>query len=90
MQQQEQILIFMKALGELIKEIREEKTHRSINKFAREYEFDRGNLSKIERGLLGCRLITAWKISEAAGISFSEFAQRLENKLGKDFSLIDE
>lgn len=90
MQQPDKNLQFMIAVGEVFKDIREEKTHHSINKFALEYDLDRGNLSRIEKGLLGCRLITAWKISEAAGISFVEFAQRLEKKLGKDFVLFDE
>ena len=80
----------MLAVGEVFKEIRDEKTHHSINKFALEYDLDRGNLSRIERGLLSCRLITAWKIAEAAGISFTEFAQRINDKLGKDFTLLDE
>ena len=29
------------------------------------------------------------KTSEALGIKFSEFAKKLEEKLGKDFTLID-
>nr|QGT49701.1 hypothetical protein Melaina855_0880 [uncultured Candidatus Melainabacteria bacterium] len=90
MQQDDKTLQFMKAVGAVFKDVREEETHNSINKFAREYDIDRGNLSKIERGIINCRLITAWKLSEAAGIKFSEFAKRLEEKLGKDFILMDE
>ncbi len=83
-------LKFNKIAGDLFKELREEKSSDSMSQFAREYDFDRGNFSKIERGIVNCRLITAWKFSEAVGIKFSDFAKRLEDKLGKDFKIIDE
>ncbi len=90
MQQDDKILYFHKAVGAIFKEIRENKSNISISRFAREYDVDRGNLSKIERGMLGCRILTAWKISEAAGIKFSDFAKRLEDKLGAGFKFFDE
>lgn len=34
--------------------------------------------------------MTAWRISEALGISFVDFAKMLEEKLGDDFKFIDE
>ncbi len=37
-----------------------------------------------------CKLVTLWKIAEALGIPLSELILALENKLGKDFKLIDE
>ena len=60
-----------------------------MSNFAIEYDFDRGNFSKIERGLVNCRLVTAWKFSEAAGVKLSEFAKMLEEKLGDDFTFFD-
>ena len=81
--------LFNKALGEVIQEI-VSSTGKSISTFAREYDFDRGNLSKITRGKLGCRIETVWKIAEAGNIDFTEFSKRLKNKLGNNFSLIDE
>jgi len=80
---------FKYAVGQVLKEIRTQ-TGRSLNKFALEYDLDRGNLSKIERGITNCRLITAWKIAEAAGISFVDFARLLEAKLSENFKLTDE
>ncbi len=62
----------------------------SQRKFADEYDIDRGNLSKIEKGIVDCSLLTAWKIAEAAGIKFSDFAKQLEENLGDDFKLLDE
>ena len=88
-QADEKILLFNKTVGKLLKELRNNNSKTTINKFAREYDMDRGNLSKLERGIINCRLINAWKLSEALGIKFSEFAKKLEEKLGKDFTLID-
>ena len=81
--------LFKKALGEIILETIN-NSGKSISTFAREYDFDRGNLSKITRGQLGCRMETVWRIAEAGNIDFIEFSKRLKHKLGNDFSLIDE
>ena len=88
--QDKRIKQFKKAVGEIIREVRKTKTNLSITRLAYEYEFDKGNISKTERGLYNIQLATAWKLCEALGISFSEFAKLLENKLGKDFTFIDE
>ena len=47
-------------------------------------------MSKLERGLICCNLVTAWKIIEAANIDFVDFAQKLKEELGDDFKLMDE
>lgn len=88
--QDKKVETFKIAVGEVIKELRKTRTNLSINKLALEYDFDKGNLSKTERGLYSIQLITAWKISEALGIKFSDFAKLLEEKLENNFSLIDE
>ena len=44
----------------------------------------------MERGLYYCKFVTLWKLSEALGIKCSELVKKLEEKLGDDFSLIDE
>ena len=80
---------FNKVVGELIKELRQNNNNISINNFCRQYDFDRGNFSKIERGVIGCRLATVFKACEALGIKFSDFAKLLEEKLGEDFTFID-
>lgn len=90
MRQVDKTLQFKKAVGTIIRELRKEEPKRSINKFAHEYDLDRGNLSKIERGIYSIQLITAWRIAEALGIKFSDFAKMLEDKLGDDFVLMDE
>ena len=65
---------FNKTLGQIIRNMRKENKHISISKLAREYDLDRGNLSKLERGINGCNMITARKICEASEIKFSDFA----------------
>lgn len=79
---------FKLAVGEVFKAIR--KSDKSLSKLAYEYDIDKGSLSKLERGFYDCRLSTAWRIAEASGVKFSEFAKRLEEKLGDDFKLMDE
>ena len=81
---------FKKTAGEVFSQIRKNKSGLSLNTFSRQYDFDRGNLSKVEKGLINCRLITAYKFAQACNLSFSDFAKILEENLGKDFTLIDE
>ena len=88
--QEDKVLKFKVAVGEVIRELRTTHTNLSINKLAYEYDFDKGNLSKTERGIYSIHLITAWRLAEAFGIKFSDFAKCLEEKLGKDFILMDE
>lgn len=77
-------------MGAVIRGVRVKNSANSLNKFAREYDFDCGNFSKLENGAICCRLITAWKIAEASEMKFSEFAKLLEEKLGDNFKLIEE
>ncbi len=86
--QENKLFKFRSAVGKTIKKMRLEKDY-SINKMAFEYDFDKGNLSKTERGIYSIHLVTAWKICEALGIKFSDFAKRLEEELGDDFNLTD-
>ena len=80
---------FNMIVGEIITELRKNNDNISINNFCRQFDFDRGNFSKIERGKLSCRLITIYKVCEAFNIKFSVFAKILEEKLGENFNLID-
>ena len=89
-QKDKKLLQFKNALGEIVKELRTSKTNLSINKLALGYDIGRGNLSKIEKGCFDYRMSTAWKLSEALGLKFSKFSEKLEEKLGKDFTFIDE
>lgn len=86
----EKTLNLRKVMGETIRKLREEKTSLSCNKLANEFDIGNGNLNRIENGVVDCKFITLWKISEALGMKPSEFVKVLEDKLGENFSLIDE
>ena len=71
----------IKTAGKLFRSLREELTAKSLDKLAREYDIDSGNLSKIENGKNDPKLTTLWKIAEALEIPLSELIKRLENEL---------
>lgn len=82
-------IIFNKVVGEIFTDLIK-SSGKSISMFAREYDFDRGNLSKFLRGNNSCRFITVWKLAEALKIDFVTFSTKLKEKLGKDFLFFDE
>lgn len=82
-------LYLRKILGNTIKELRENQGV-SANKLTNEYDIGSGNLSRIENAVTDCKFITLWKIAEALNIKFSELAIYIENKIEKDFKLMDE
>lgn len=86
----EKTLYLVVALGSYIKELRIKKGYISRKKFADEYDLNDSNLSRIERGLGEIKFVTLLKILQALDITPSEFMKELENKLGKNFTLIDE
>lgn len=81
---------FRQVIGEIFHQHRINYTNHSVNYVGRAYGFDRGNLSKIENGLVRISLLTAWKLCEALEIKFSDFAKILEEQLGEDFKFFDE
>lgn len=86
----DKLQFYKQAVGEVLKELRQADVGVSLSRRAREYEIDKGSLSKLERGIYDCRLSTAWILCEANNVRFSEFACRLEEKLGPDFKFMDE
>lgn len=85
----EKTLQLRKILGEVCKEYRE-KTGMSCNNFEEAFDLSKGNFNRIENGVVDCKFITLWKISEALGMRPFELVKILEDKLGENFSLIDE
>lgn len=90
MQEVEKKEYFKKKLGETVRVIRMSKGHNSLSKFAAEYELDKGNLNRIERGVHSIELFTLWKLVESLGIDIAEFMTLFKQELGDDFTLIDE
>ena len=79
-----------KTLGKILNKLRIEKTGLSANRFANEYDLGNGNISRVENGVVDCKYITLWKISEALGMKVSELSKLIEDELGDDFVLMDE
>lgn len=90
MQYEEKKLYLNKTIGLLLKDLRTNKSKLSLNQFANSYDIDKGGLSKIENGIVDSQISTLWKIVEALGIDFPEFARLLKEKLGDDFKFMDE
>ena len=85
----EKNLQFLKAVGRVIKKLREEKTGLSCREFAYSYDIEQTTLNRIENGKHNAAFYYIWGILEALDISFAEFETRLKKELGKDFTLID-
>lgn len=80
-------LLIQKAAGNVLKDL---KGNKSNYLFGAEYEISTSLLSHIERGMKDPQLTTIFKLSEALGIKPHEFIRRIEEKLPKNFSLIEE
>lgn len=86
----EKIQHLNKALSEVVKSMRVNKTGLSMNKFGESYGIEKNNILRIEKAQGYCKLITIWQVANAFGLKFSEFIKYVEEKLGDDFTLIDE
>ena len=89
-QKNPKVLQLNKEYGNIIRKLRETKLQKSCAKVADEYDLDRGNLNRMENGLIDSRLSNLWKVSEALGVKLSEIIKILETNMGDDFKLIDE
>lgn len=79
-----------KEFGNIINSYRQAKNkNKSRLQFCYEYDLDAGNLSRIENGLIDPKLSMLWRLSEAIDTPLSEIFKCLENKLGKNFSILD-
>lgn len=83
-------LQILENIGVVIKDLRNNKPSFTLNSLANSYEIHKGTLSKIENAKQNTGILTIWKIANALGMKCSEFIELVENKLGEDFTLIDE
>ncbi len=84
----EKTLQLIKELGNIIKEERQ-AIGKSQTMLAYEYELDSGNLCRIENGKIEAKISMLWRISESLEIPLSSLIKKLEEKLGKDFFIIE-
>lgn len=76
----------LKALAIITKELRKDKSQFLLSS---ENDISVSILSTIERGLKDPQLTTIFKLAEALEIKPHEFIKLIEDKLPKDFSMID-
>ena len=80
--------IIFKAFSAVIKEERL-KQKKSIRLLADEFDLQKSLISRLENCINEPKLISIWSICEALGIRPSELMKRIEEKLPKEFSLIE-
>lgn len=80
--------IIFKAFSAVIKEERI-KQKKSIRLLADEFDLQKSLISRLENCINEPKLISIWSICEALGIRPSELMKRIEEKLPKEFSLIE-
>ena len=81
--------MLIKIIGNLIKEKRLAQ-NKGILLFSYEYDISNSSIALLEKGKRDVQVTTLWKLANAFGLRFSEFAREIETKLPKDFKLIDD
>lgn len=79
----------LKATASVIKHLRQEKGL-SLNIFAYENDLQKSLVSRLENGKNEPAFLSIWKIAQALGIKPSEFVKKIEEKLPKNWSILDE
>ncbi len=80
--------VILKLLAEEIRTERE-KQGKSLRLFAYEFDIQMSLISRLENGVNEPKLVSIWTVCEALGIKPSEMMKRVEKRLPKDFTLID-
>ena len=79
----------LNAIGDLIREKRL-KLKKGIQLFSYEYDISNSSIALLEKGKRDVQVTTLWKLANAFGMSFSEFAREVESRLPNGFKLIDD
>lgn len=81
--------LLLSVIGNLIREKRTEQ-NKGILLFSYEYDISNSSIAMLEKGKRDVQITTLWKLANALGMSFSEFAMELERRLPPNFKLIDD
>ena len=82
-------IILIKTLGDIIK-ARRELTKKSIYKISAEISMSKSTWREAELGICkDINLTTLWKIAEGLEITPIQLLKEVQDKLGKDFSLVE-
>ena len=86
MEQKKKMLLI--ALGK-ITQAQRKALNKGINKFSFEYDIGNGLLSRLENGNVDTKITTLWKLANAFGLKFSQFAHMIEKELPENFNFYD-
>lgn len=81
--------ILLAAIGDIIREKRLAQ-NKGILLFSYEYDISNSSISLLEKGKRDVQITTLWKLANAFGMNFSDFAKEVESRLPKDFKLTDD
>lgn len=84
----DRVKILVQAIADVIKEQRKSLL-KSQRLFADEFEMQKSLLSRLENANNEPKIGSLWMISEAFGLKPSEFFKLVEQKLPKDFKILD-
>ena len=82
-------LHYLEILGKVIKQKRTSLNIKSRYNFCNSYDLDSSNLRRIENGEIEAKITMLLRISEALNIPLSEIIKETEQKLGKNFHVIE-
>ena len=88
-QGQDKKSLLLDVVGKIIKEKRKAQK-KGILLFSYEYDISNSSISALEKGERDVQLSTIWKISNALGMTFSEFINEVEKNLPENFKMIDD
>lgn len=81
--------LLLQVVGTIIKEKRLAK-NKGILLLSYEYDIANSSIALLEKGVRDVQFCTLWKLANAFGMSFSEFAREVESRLPNGFKLIDD
>lgn len=81
--------LLLQVVGTIIKEKRLAK-NKGILLLSYEYDIANSSIALLEKGVRDVQFCTLWKLANAFGMSFSEFAREVESRLPEGFKLIDD
>ena len=81
--------VLLSAIGNVVKEKRAQ-INKGILLLSYEYDIPSTSLAKLEKGICDVQISTLWKLSEALGMTFSEFIEEVQKKLPQNFKLTED
>lgn len=81
--------LLLKTIGEILYEKRA-AMKKGILLLSYEYDIPNSSIARLEKGERDVQITTLWKLANAFGMTFTELAREIENRMPKGFKLIDD